>query len=74
MNQEELNMRQRWWVELIKDYNCMIEYHPSKANVAADALSRKIQGDNAHLTHLGLMKEMIAYTRNECGDEVLERR
>jgi hypothetical protein len=34
-------MRQRRWVELIKDYDCVIDSHPGKANVAADALSRK---------------------------------
>jgi hypothetical protein len=34
-------MRQRRWVELIKDYDCLIEYHPGKANVVVDALSRK---------------------------------
>ena len=39
--QKELNLRQRWWLELIKDYDCTIEYHPRKANVVADALSRK---------------------------------
>ena len=39
--QKELNLRQRRWVELIKDYDCTIEYHPRKANVVADALSRK---------------------------------
>ena len=33
-------MRQRRWVELIKDYECTIEYHPGKANVVVDALSR----------------------------------
>ena len=41
MSQKELNMQQRRWVELIKDYNCIIDYHPGKANVVTDALSRK---------------------------------
>ncbi|KAI3797432.1 hypothetical protein L1987_32689 [Smallanthus sonchifolius] len=40
-NQKELNMRQRRWVELLNDYDCEICYHPGKANVVADALSRK---------------------------------
>ncbi|KAL4022764.1 hypothetical protein IC575_016509 [Cucumis melo] len=40
--QKELNMRQRRWLELVKDYNCEILYHPSKANVVVDALSRKV--------------------------------
>jgi hypothetical protein len=39
--QSELNMRQRRWLELIKDYELEIHYHPVKANVVADALSRK---------------------------------
>nr|APU93382.1 putative gag-pol polyprotein [Marshallia obovata] len=39
--QKDLNMRQRRWLELIKDYDCEILYHPGKANVVADALSRK---------------------------------
>jgi hypothetical protein len=42
--QKDLNMRQRRWLELIKDYDCCIFYHPGKANVVADALSRKSQG------------------------------
>jgi hypothetical protein len=41
MSQKELKMRQRRWVKLIKDYDCVIDYHPSKANVVVDALSRK---------------------------------
>ena len=39
--QRELNLRQRRWIELLKDYDCTIDYHPEKANVVADALSRK---------------------------------
>ncbi|GJW57672.1 putative reverse transcriptase domain-containing protein [Tanacetum coccineum] len=40
-SQKELNMRQRRWIELFSDYDCEICYHPGKANVVADALSRK---------------------------------
>ncbi|GJS75086.1 putative reverse transcriptase domain-containing protein [Tanacetum coccineum] len=43
LNQKELNMRQRRWLELLSDYDCEIRYHPGKANVVVDALSRKEQ-------------------------------
>jgi hypothetical protein len=40
--QADLNMRQRRWLELIKDYDLEVHYHPGKVNVVADALSRKV--------------------------------
>ena len=47
-------MRQRRRMELIKDYDCVIDYHPGKANVVVDALNRKsvqtLQALNAHLS------------------------
>nr|GEU96026.1 putative reverse transcriptase domain-containing protein [Tanacetum cinerariifolium] len=42
-DKKELNMRQRRWLELLSDYDCEIRYHLGKANVVADALSRKEQ-------------------------------
>nr|GEV99617.1 putative reverse transcriptase domain-containing protein [Tanacetum cinerariifolium] len=41
LDQKELNMSQRHWLELLSDYDCDIRYHPRKANVVADSLSRK---------------------------------
>ncbi|GKB83053.1 putative reverse transcriptase domain-containing protein [Tanacetum coccineum] len=41
LDQKELNMRQRRWLELLSDYDCEIRYHPGKANMVADALIRK---------------------------------
>ena len=50
-------MRQRKWIELLKDYDCQILYHPGKANVVADALSRKSMGSLAHVAEQ--KKEMV---------------
>ena len=65
--QRELNLRQRRWMELIKDYDCVIDYHPGKANVVVDALSRKtmqtLRALNAHflLTYDGtIVTKLIA--------------
>nr|GEU32319.1 putative reverse transcriptase domain-containing protein [Tanacetum cinerariifolium] len=41
LDQKELNIRQRPWLELLSDYDCEIRYHPGKENVVANALSRK---------------------------------
>ncbi|VVA23916.1 PREDICTED: retrotransposon, partial [Prunus dulcis] len=58
--QKELNLRQRRWLELIKDYDCTIEHHPGRANVVADALSRKSSGSVAYLRgrYVPLMVEL----------------
>ena len=54
--QPDLNLRQRRWLELIKDYNLSIRYHPGKANVVANALSRKSYCH--HLTTLDQRPEL----------------
>ena len=75
-SQQELNLRQRRWMELIKDYD-MIDYHPEKANVVVDALSRKsvqtLRALNAHLSLTDdgeIVAELIA--RSDLLNRVLE--
>jgi hypothetical protein len=50
--QKDLNHRQRRWLELIKDYDLEIHYHPGKANLVADALSRKEHVHSAFVVQL----------------------
>lgn len=58
--QKDLNLRQRRWMELLKDYDCTIFNHSGKANVVADALSRKSLGSVKHiaLVRRPLVKEL----------------
>ena len=48
-SKKDLNLRQRRWMELLKDYDCTILYHPGKANIVADTLSRKSIGSLAYI-------------------------
>ena len=50
--QSDLNLRQRRWLELIKDYDLEVHYHPGKANVVADALSRKSYANGIQITSM----------------------
>ncbi|GJS54773.1 putative reverse transcriptase domain-containing protein [Tanacetum coccineum] len=52
LNQKELNLRQRRWIELLSDYDCEIHYHLGKANVVADALSQKGRDKPLHVRAL----------------------
>ncbi|KAI3701792.1 hypothetical protein L6452_27141 [Arctium lappa] len=60
-DQKELNMRQRRWLELLKDYDCELLYHPGKAKVVADALSRKEYSGRlqAKLTRIELVSSLV---------------
>ena len=78
--QRELNLRQRRWMELIKDYDGVIDYHPRKGNVVADALSRKsvqtLQALNAHLSLSddgAIVTELIAKPDLQRKDKSLAR-
>lgn len=52
--QPNLNLRQQRWFELIKDYNVGIHYHPGKANVIADPLSRKSEKSSPKIISIAL--------------------
>ncbi|GKC23204.1 retrotransposon protein, putative, ty3-gypsy subclass, partial [Tanacetum coccineum] len=73
-SQKELNMRQRRWIELFSDYDCEIHYHPGKANVVADALSRKKRVKPKRVRDMNMIlqssiKDMILAAQKEAVDE-----
>ena len=61
-----MNLRQKRWLELIKDYELIIEYHPGKANVVTDALSRKSSATLAYINivYMPLLIDMKALRIN----------
>ena len=50
IKQMDLNLSQKKWMELLKDYDCLILYHPRKVNMVTNALSKKSMGSLAHIT------------------------
>nr|GFB32975.1 putative reverse transcriptase domain-containing protein [Tanacetum cinerariifolium] len=58
LDQKELNMRQCRWLELLSDYDCEVHYHPGKANVIADALSRKEREPPLRVRALGWVNHL----------------
>nr|GEV35756.1 putative reverse transcriptase domain, ribonuclease H-like domain, aspartic peptidase domain protein [Tanacetum cinerariifolium] len=69
-DQKELNIRERKWIELFTDYECEIHYHPGKANVVVDALSRKEQVKPRHVRAMAMtiqfgVKRMILAAQSE---------
>ena len=60
--QKKLNHRQRRWLELLKDYDMSIIYHPGKANVVANALGRLYMGSISHVEEEKRVGERCAYS------------
>ncbi|KAA0052004.1 Transposon Ty3-I Gag-Pol polyprotein [Cucumis melo var. makuwa] len=71
-DQKELNLRQKRWLELIKDYDCTIEYHPGKANIVVDALSRKSRLPKSVLC--GIRVPLLKIVRRQSKDINLQKK
>nr|GEV34578.1 putative reverse transcriptase domain-containing protein [Tanacetum cinerariifolium] len=74
LDQKELDMRQRLWLELLSDYDCDILYHPGKANIAADALSRKERSRPLRVRALVITMDVGGMLRKDLPKEKLEPR
>ncbi|KAL5761344.1 hypothetical protein ACOSP7_017608 [Xanthoceras sorbifolium] len=74
-SQRDLNLRQRRWIEYMEDYDFNLQYHPGKANVVADALSRKSHGILANLALEDWKRTMVIGDYDLClqEDEVTTR-
>jgi hypothetical protein len=68
--QKELNMQQRRWLELLSDYDCTINYHPGKANVVADALSRRTM--EGTLSAMFTMQKKLLLDLDKAGIEMIQ--
>jgi ribonuclease HI len=66
--QADLNMRQRRWLELIKDYDLEVHYHPGKANVVADALSRKA---HCHCLSISIFSDTLCHQMRKLNLEII---
>nr|GEU67583.1 putative reverse transcriptase domain-containing protein [Tanacetum cinerariifolium] len=78
-SQKELNMRQRRWIELFSDYDCEIRYHPGKANVVGDALSRRERVNPKRVRAMNMtlqlsIKDRILSAQKEAMDELQDYR
>ena len=71
-SQKDLNLRQRRWMEYLEDYDFDLQYHPGKANVVADALSRKVPGKLAEVASLAIREWKMMGEIGEFGVNLME--
>ena len=71
-SQKDLNLRQRRWMEYLEDYDFDLQYHPGKANVVADALSRKVPGKLAEVASLAIREWKMMGEIGEFGVDFMD--